>query len=312
MAVMQATNEAASLPSLSTLSPEATTVELTSAVISDALSQLLACEPGLRSHCGEREVHRARVEIQRLRGRLRALRPVLDKAWVDRLDGELGWLAHELGALREVDVHIRRLGDRVRALPPVDIPAGTQLVEALAMERAERSTAVRADLDSSRFGDLVGLLWAATSAPLTRPFPAASCPARTVLPVLIEKRWRRVCRAVEASDAADWSDDALHRVRKAAKKLRYASEMAIPIVGPACKGLTKAAESVQDVLGEGHDAATTQMWLRRRVLDSGSSAAAVAAGELIGREHERGRSCRAQWPKTWRKARRKKLRKCFR
>ena len=62
-----------------------------------------------------------RVAARRLR-RLRVFRPLLDREWADELRDELRWAAQGLGELRELEVLIARLEERMAALPDDAVP----------------------------------------------------------------------------------------------------------------------------------------------------------------------------------------------
>jgi CHAD domain-containing protein len=57
-------------------------------------------------------------------------------------------------------------------------------------------------------------------------------------------------------------DAALHETRKAAKRLRYAAESAVPVFGGRAKKLARRAERVQVVLGEHQDTVVARQTLR--------------------------------------------------
>ena len=67
------------------------------------------------------------------------------------------------------------------------------------------------------------------------------------------KRFRRRAPRVERPPTTPSRDRALHDVRKAAKRLRYAAEAATPVLGGGAEELAARAEAVQEVLGEHQD-----------------------------------------------------------
>jgi CHAD domain-containing protein len=105
------------------------------------------------------------------------------------------------------------------------------------------------------------------------------------------------------------SDAQLHRVRIRAKEVRYASEASATLMGKPARQLARAAERLQGLLGDHHDAVAAEEWLR----DEGSSpAVAFIAGRLSEQEHRRQRELREQWPKAWRQLDRPRLRRWLR
>lgn len=296
------------LPSLDRVGPHTSVAELAAAVIATAATSLAGHEAGLRRGTAPEDVHQARVATRRLRARLRTLRPVLDEAWVAEVNVELKWLAEVLGAVRDTDVLYAELESHVPTLPPPDVLEARALLAQLAGERRAAVERLQEVLDSDRYQALMARLVAgATEPPVRRHDGHGDARARSVMPSLVAQRWKRLRRDV-GRFGEDPSNEALHEARKDAKKLRYAGEMARSVVGGRAKGLTDAAEAVQGVLGEVHDAAVAETWLRHQVLVGGGAAGAVAAGELIEREHERYWANRARWAKVWKNARKKRLR----
>jgi CHAD domain-containing protein len=101
---------------------------------------------------------------------------------------------------------------------------------------------------------------------------------------------------------------ALHDVRKAAKRARYAAESAVPVAGKKASRLASKMEDLQDLLGEHQDAVTA------RTLHRQLGAAAHAAGEngftfgmLWAEEDAAARAARARYPTTLRGATRPKV-----
>jgi len=82
----------------------------------------------------------------------------------------------------------------------------------------------------------------------------------------------------------------------------------------AAKRTGKAAARLQDVLGELHDAAVSEQWLRggsarvpSRTRTAVVFASGLAAGELAARAQERQRALRNKWPAAWAPLRSQKL-----
>jgi CHAD domain-containing protein len=95
-------------------------------------------------------------------------------------------------------------------------------------------------------------------------------------------------------------DDALHQVRIRAKRLRYAAETSMPVIGNPAERTAKAAESLQDTLGELRDSEAAEAWLKDVVKQSGLSPAATFAAGVIARDHElRQERLRQQWESDW-------------
>src|SRR5205085_4860795 len=84
-------------------------------------------------------------------------------------------------------------------------------------------------------------------------------------PKSIQRAYRRVeSRMADAQrqPSGEDRDRALHETRKAAKRLRYATEAVEPTLGKPATRLTEALKSVQSLLGDHQDAAVLRPVLR--------------------------------------------------
>jgi CHAD domain-containing protein len=77
--------------------------------------------------------------------------------------------------------------------------------------------------------------------------------------------------------------DALHAVRKTAKRVRYTAEMAEPVLGAPAAELVACAKEVQEVLGARQDTVVTRE--RCRVLGIAAGAAGGESAWTWGRLH---------------------------
>ncbi len=223
-------------------------------------------------------VHQLRVAARRLRSTLAAFRAVLDVAATAPLREELAWLGGELSAARDDEVALAHLHELVLSQPE-DFVLGP--VAARIQQTAIREGQVGLDralrtVSEPRYVQLLDALHALLDAP---PFTArASDPVQPVLRNAIRRSVKRLRRHLATARRApdDARYEALHAVRKAAKRVRYAAE-----IGPV-KPLAREAERVQTLLGELQDSGVTREHCRRLGL------AAFADGEnafTYGRLH---------------------------
>ena len=105
--------------------------------------------------------------------------------------------------------------------------------------------------------------------------------------------------APDEDDAGpDPSPPQLHRIRIGAKQLRYAAEAAVPVIGKPARRTAAAAEALQTVLGEQHDAVGAEAWFRERAL-AASPAGVFAAGRLAADQQRRQLEYRGEWRTEW-------------
>jgi CHAD domain-containing protein len=243
-------------------------------------------------------VHKARVACRRLRSDLQTFGPLLDPLWLQHVVADLRWLGVVLGHLRDSDVLSLRLtlnGDAAA----METGGLEELRGHLAQERRRSSRDLAEAMDSERYLRLVERLRTAAHAP---PFSLAGNmdpgdPARVALPSLLLPRSKALRRRVRRAGHHP-SDHDLHRIRIAAKRLRYGAEAASPVLGKPARRVARQAERLQVVLGEHHDAVAAEAWLRR-VVRAGTGSAAFAAGLLVTSEQERQRHLRRRWERRW-------------
>ncbi|TSE01090.1 CHAD domain-containing protein [Skermania sp. ID1734] len=245
----------------------------TAAVASD-VERLLGAEPAVRQDEPD-SVHQMRVATRRLRSVLRSYRSVFDKAQVQELRSELRWLAGILGEARDAEVMAERLETLLAAI-------GSDLIFGDITDRLPRAqrahytaahTVVVDTLNGTRYRELRSALTDFIERP---PVSArADQPAAEVMATALRKDYRHLRDRVRAEFASTPQNrlDALHAVRKAAKRLRYAAEAASPVLGEPAERVAGDAKSLQSVLGDHRDAAESQELILRE------AQAARAAGD---------------------------------
>lgn len=215
-------------------------------------------------------LHQARVALRRLRTALSLFRPLLaGDPRLGRFAAELRELAGLLGRVRDVDVLLAG-GDE--ALRP-------RLAEA----RAARFAAVRARLEASATRRLMLDLaeWLAVGEWRVRPADpeAAREEAVPFAAALLDRRRRRLKR--RGRGLAGLDDEARHRVRIEAKKLRYAAEFFGGLwTGKKARrraaAFADAIEALQDELGRLNDLAHAPAVLAELGLPAAAPAAKPA------------------------------------
>jgi CHAD domain-containing protein len=256
--------------------------EFVLAALREQLAGLQAADVLLRTEQPD-AVHQVRVAARRLRSTLAAFRAVLDRAVTDPVRDELAWLGGELAEARDDEVALAHLR-AVVAEEPEELVLGPVAARLQQLQlREERAGLDRAlsTLAGPRYLRLLDALHGLTVDP---PFTDEA--AGRLEPVLqnavrgsVRRLRRHIRNARRASD--DERREALHAVRKAAKRVRYATETAAPELGGA-KDVVRAAKRIQKVLGEVQDTALTRELCRR------SGVAAFAQGEnpfTFGRLH---------------------------
>lgn len=277
------------------LSAKMTAGEAFIAIAGACLGHVACHAPLVRRDGDEESVHDMRVAVRRLRAALSAFRPALG----DRRFGfedDLRWLQDELGAVRDWDVF------RAGAIGPLrSADEGLALVdEASRTTRGEAYEELCAALDSSR----CTALWL----DLTRGLrdvergPGFETPVRKFAKRQLRRRAKKLRkrgRHIMELDAA-----ALHRLRIATKKLRYAAEFFRDLYPKKrMKRAIAAVTGLQDLLGELNDARTARHLLDRLGPHRGPLAPAFAhaTGLVEGAALARTSADRRSLARRWRR-----------
>lgn len=283
------------------LGQESTLADLVRARLGEGLDRLLDHDWCLRLAAPDfrpRDIHQARVATRRLRSDLKSFRSVLDPIWVGHMRGDLKWLGSALGEVRDLDV----LRDHLPGIP-------SELERTLVELRAAANERLALVLEDTRYLDLLDRLHAASDrVPLAGGDAAelAKEKARDAVPVIVGANMRKLRRQVRRAGRHP-SPERLHRVRIKAKELRYSSEFAEPLVGRPARRLAKAARTLQDQLGEHHDAVAAGDWLRGLAYaDNGTrlpGAVAFQAGGQAADHRRRQAHIEAVWKRSWKRLR---------
>jgi CHAD domain-containing protein len=232
--------------------------------VAEQVDELLVWDRAVRADAYD-SVHQMRVTTRKIRSLLQASEDTFalsDDAWI--LD-ELRQLAGVLGVARDAEVLAERYEKTLKDLPDELIrgPVYERLVDG-----AQRNyqSGLRRSLTAMRSPRYFRLLDALEDLVAAQPPEAA--PGEEPKPVNIESAYKRVRKAAKnAAAATEHRDEALHRIRKGAKRLRYVA---------AATGEPKVsdrAKTIQTLLGDHQDSTVSRAHLVQQSL------AAHAAGE---------------------------------
>jgi CHAD domain-containing protein len=263
-------------------------------------------------------VHQARVATRRLRSELKLLSGALDSEWVTQVRVDLKWLGEALGQVRDADV-LAGLFDGEDDGSSFDADGRNELRSNLEEQRRTQCRELAGVVSNNRYLALLDQLDTAAGhlpvddgcqgkPPLTRS-TIADRKAAKVLPKLVGKRWRSLRRTVRGAGSRP-SDLELHGMRIRAKELRYAAEIAGPVIGKAAHRTAAAAEEAQNILGDHHDAVNAESWLRAQAMN-GTTAASYSAGRLSAEQARRQWKLRRQWQPAFHKLDQKRLRRWY-
>jgi CHAD domain-containing protein len=239
-------------------------------------------------------VHPTRVGIRRFRSTLRVFRRLFEPAARAELDAELSWYAGLLGEVRDRQVQRARFADALAALSTELVmgPVAARIENDLLAEQLRQRKEVMVALDGDRYRALLAALaqWR-TSPPLT----AEAVDDPRVIEKNVRKAERKALTRVATATAGN-DDAALNRARKAAKRARYAAELAAPILGrKSAKKKAARFKKMQKVLGEHQDSVVAAETLRALGARAGTTPGenGFTFGLLYGLELQKARQARA-------------------
>jgi len=278
------------------------------AYLRDQAETLKALDPMVRRDEPD-SVHQMRVTTRRLRSTLRSFKRVIGG---DHLAAELKWLGGVLGEARDAEVLDDHLQAMLRTVPVEQLigPVQARVQIHFAPVRVGARTAVLAALDSQRYFSLLDEMDQLIDEP--RFSPRAARPARNVLPREVRRPYRQAGQWMARARRAEPGpprDVALHEARKAAKRARYAGEVAAPAIGRQAARFTAQVKKLQSVLGAHQDAVIARQAERELGIEAHLAGEnAFTYGLLYERENCDAQKLRARARKAWKKASRPRYR----
>ena len=244
-------------------------------VMSYHFGRLLANEAGTIIGSDPEALHDMRVATRRLRAAMRVFQDGFDRVTLGALAEEVSWLAGMLGRVRDLDVFLIWLAeykagsDSERA--GVDL-ATAAVGAARAREREELLAALRSERYAQFKRSFISIL---QPAQLPVGDPGESQPSTDGGgQALSNFATRTICRQLrivrKRARRANANDlERLHRLRIAAKRLRYACEFFVNLFPNRLQELIDVLVQVQDTLGGMRDA-HLQRQLVRDLVTAGS------------------------------------------
>lgn len=213
-------------------------------------------------------VHQMRVTTRKIRSLLQSSEDafgITDDAWI--LD-ELRQLASVLGVARDAEVLAEKYEKALDELPAELIrgPVRERLVDGAKKRYSAGHRRSLIAMRSDRYFRLLDALEALVATPPPPPAPGDEEPTA----LTIDAAYKKVRKAAKAADTAESEaerDEALHRIRKRAKRLRYTAS------ATGDDKVSDRAKAIQSLLGDHQDSVVSRNHLSKE------AAVAHAAGE---------------------------------
>ncbi|WJY68476.1 CYTH and CHAD domain-containing protein [Corynebacterium auris] len=272
---------------------------------------IVSWEPRVRADEWD-SVHQLRVSTREMRSLLETFEGILEGEQLSHLEDELKETAAVLGVARDAEVVEERLLALVDSDESglVDATAAAHIAEDMRAEYRRAHEDIVEMLDSPRFLRLLDEIDALLAHPPVATHAAEDAPeggeSREILYEHLERGFKKVKKRHkkvlehynDTSLDLHEREDYVHDVRKAAKKLRYAS-VAAEGAGLKARRLTKACKALQSQLGDFQDAVTSRDRIERLAAAARERGEdTFAYGLLYQREMDRGARALEGYEKT--------------
>lgn len=247
------------------------------------LRRMLGHETGTRVGLDPEQLHKMRVTVRRLRTLVRVLGPAFGKPTRRLLRGELRWLARELGRVRDLDV--QRLAVPAWRAVHGGVALGESGWDAVEEALGRRWDAQQRELvrvlDGERYCRLVTTAEVVFESEEEGPRAGRERLGRA-LPELLQPSMRRFSKAHLRFRRTGEMDDA-HRLRLAAKELRYSFELFSSLWSKGVERRLRRLGTFQDALGRQQDAVVARHLVEDLLDDARERPAhAFVLGQLHG------------------------------
>ncbi|NOX60868.1 MAG: CHAD domain-containing protein, partial [Chloroflexi bacterium] len=226
-------------------SPDESPLILTQRIVAFQGKRLRAQYEGVLAGEDPEAVHDARVAARRMRSALYFFRPWLPKKPRKLLNKRLRKFAQVLGAVRDLDVSMAYAHKYAGLFAP---EAEAPIRAYLQAEREQARAAMMAYFNSGAYDRLLEALDA---------FEALEGPGKGRLSEVLPQLLRRAAAEVHLYDGTlvpECPVEHLHALRISIKRYRYLLEFSRHVTRPDCEYLIKLLVSMQDHLGDLHDA----------------------------------------------------------
>jgi len=252
-----------------TVKPTDSMTGLACRILSFQFSDMISHEKGTIKGEEIEELHDMRVAVRRMRAAAKVFEAYLDP---EKLEPHLKGLKRTLGSLgniRDLDVFREKAEKYLKTLPSGQEHNLNPLFALLTEEREKARKNMLNYLESEKYSHFKKDFSDALASPETLTLPitdkkhdALPHRVRDVLPAILYARLADITAYSEWVEGPFLSVERLHRLRIAAKGMRYTLEFFEGVLGEDAKTLIKDFKALQDHLGDLHDSAIAVGLLR--------------------------------------------------
>jgi CHAD domain-containing protein len=231
--------------------------------------RMLYHEPGTRKGEDIEELHDMRVATRRMRSAFQVFEDYLNMVRLKPILKGLKRTGSYLGAVRDLDVFWEKTQRYLYRLPPEEQDDLAPLRQAWQSEREQMREKMLAYLDGDlysefvkSFAEILQTSEAWGPPPLTKKGEAVPHRLRHVVPMAVYERTADVLAYDEWVTRPNVALERMHRLRIAAKRLRYTLEFFEEVLAPQARGLINEMKKLQDHLGDLQDSVVASELLR--------------------------------------------------
>jgi CHAD domain-containing protein len=263
-------------------------------------------EPHVRAGA-DSAVHAMRVAARHLEVLLRICKG-FGPAWALSARGALRRLVKLLGAVRDCDVQLAHLEGTLASLEATERANVLPLLDRLDRRRRKSREQLLHYFDSPRTREWTAKWFDNLRAGTPGGPRAASASTGKVARDLIRAQARKLRKRADKLREGSMPDD-YHEVRIRAKRLRYALDAFADLYGSAAENYARVLARLQNILGAFNDAAVrtsqfTELVSKARLPSSTS----FLIGRMVERDVREFDRCRRQFPRAYRRLRRRRWR----
>ncbi|RXA21194.1 CHAD domain-containing protein [Methanosarcina sp. MSH10X1] len=244
-----------------TVRPADSMAGLACRILSYQFSSMLSHERGTVKGEEIEELHDMRVAVRRMRAATKIFEAYLDSRQLEPYLKGLKITLGSLGEVRDLDVFREKAEKYLKTLPTGHEHDLDSLFAMLTLEREEARKDMLAYLDSEKyqafkreFSDVLASPENLGLPAINRKHDALPHRVREVLPSILYARLADINAYSEWVDGPYLPVERLHRLRIAAKGMRYTLEFFESVLGEDAKVLVKELKTLQEHLGDMHDA----------------------------------------------------------
>lgn len=223
--------------------------EVARAIGRQLLETIKAYQSGTWVGLDSEHLHKMRVSTRRLRAALKTFSPAFDPRTLTFLQGELKWLAAELGKVRDLDVHLLALPNWKAELGDISEDGWSELKTLMLKHWDDQHHELLAALSSNRYRQFITKAEKAFAMPRRR---AKNHPGQAPVGILaaemIVKSYQRLAKAFKRV-LKDPKAENLHQLRIVGKRARYTSEFFAPLMSKSFNDNASKLKAFQDDLG---------------------------------------------------------------